>query len=250
VRKALLASLHLARYSARGAVRAVVAMHRRRAELESMPGLGAAHLFFTFDSSALTGGRPTPRRWALLCGWNEDEALDEALVASPVLEGFLDEALESWYVRLEPVRVVDGSWRGWRPSTEGVRPLADDEPVIVMTYGRLKRRHIPAFLRANRRALAQAMRHPGMLSWLGLSDAVPVASTFSVWRSIADVQRYAYGPGDHQPVARHSKAVPWADDYFFARFRPLTSTGTWDGHDPVADALSGNRALATAAYTS
>jgi hypothetical protein len=215
-----------------------------------MPGLGAAHLFATFDPSALTGGRPTPRRWALLCGWNEAEGLDELLAGSPMLGAFLEDALEGWYVRLEPVRVVDGSWRGWRPATEGVRPLADDEPVIVMTYGRLKRRHVPAFLRANRRALAQALRHPGMLSWLGLSDAVPVASTFSLWRSIADVQGYAYGPGDHEPVARHSKRVPWADDYFFARFRPLASSGTWDGRDPVAEALSARRAGAAPAYAS
>lgn len=225
-------------------------MRRRWAELESLPGLGAAHLFFTLDSSTVTGGKPTPRRWALLCGWNEDEALDEFLAHSPLRGTFLGEALESWYVSLEPVRVVDGSWRGWRPSTEGVRPLADDEPVIVMTYGRLKPRYIPAFLRANRRALAQALRHPGMLSWLGLSDTVRTASTFSVWRSIGEVQRYAYGPGHHQPVARHSKSVPWADDYFFVRFRPLASSGTWDGRDPVADALSANRPAPTPAYAS
>jgi hypothetical protein len=242
----MLASLHLARYSARGAVRTLVAMRRHRMELETTPGLGAAHLFFTLDSSTVTGGKPTPRRWALLCGWDQDEAHDEFLAGSGALEAFLSEALETWRVRLEPVRVVDGSWRGWKPSTEGVRPLADDEPLIVMTYGLLRPRYVPAFLRSNRRALAQALEQPGMLAWLGLSDTVRTASTFSIWRSLADVQRYAYGKGAHQPVARHSKRVPWADDYFFARFRPLGSSGTWSGRDPVAEALAAAPAYAYA----
>ena len=51
-------------------------------------------------------------------------------------------------------------------------------------------------------------------------------------------------PGDHAPVVKPSRTVPWLEDRFFARFRPLSSAGTIDGRDPVGEALSRDLAAA------
>jgi hypothetical protein len=228
------ASLHLARYSGRDAARLARALRRTQRELDRLPGLAAGHVFATIDLTTRSGGWPTPARWALFCGWNDDKALEQ-FERSAVLEDFLTRARETWRMRLEPVRVVNGSWRGWRPETDGVDPRKD-EPIAVITYGRLRARYVPVFLWNNRKAVIHADRSPGLLARIGLADTVRTASTFSLWRSQGDAVRFAYGPGDHKPVVSRSKAAPWADDYFFARFRLLQWSGTWNGRDPLAEA--------------
>ena len=196
----------------------------------------AGHLFSTTEFSALAGGLPTLRRWALLCALEDHEAVEE-FERSAAVAAFHERARESWRVTLEPTRVVDGAWRGWNPATDDVESIGRDEPLAVMTYGVLRPRYVPRFLRYNRRIIRASMRQPGLVARIGLSDTPLAASTFSIWRSQADVARFAYAPGStHKPVIRPSMDTPWARDYFFARFRLLDSRGTWDGRDPLAAA--------------
>ena len=62
-------------------------------------------------------------------------------------------------------------------------------------------------------------------------------ATFSVWRTQGDTVRFAYGAdAPHTPVQRTAQDVPWADGWFFTRFRPVATTGTWLGRDPLAAA--------------
>ncbi len=60
-------------------------------------------------------------------------------------------------------------------------------------------------------------------------------ATFSLWRDQGSMVRAAYGPETlHSPVQKRSLAVPWGREWFFARFRPVASVGTWDGSNPLA----------------
>ena len=210
-------------------------MLRRRTGLDETPGLAAAGVFFTAELDTLIGGRPTPTRWGLFCGWETGQARDEFLSDPARLRPFLDGALESWSISLDTVRVVRGEWRGWCPSTEGVEPLAPDAPLAVMTYARLRARYLPAFTWHNRRVVRELAPNPRHEMRIGLGDHPLVRSTFSLWRSQEDVVRFAYGGGVHDPLRRRSRTVPWFSDYFFARFRPIASSGSWDGRDPLAE---------------
>lgn len=231
------ASLHVARHSASGTARMLRRMRRLRRERAAMPGLVAAHLFFTIEFWAgPTGGIPTPTRWALFCAFDDEEAIAR-LERSDSLAAFTDNAREAWQIDLEPTRVVSGAWRGWRPQTDGAEPLRSDEPIAVITYGRLRARYVPTFIVNNQRIVAASEGQEGLMARIGLADHVRAACTFSIWRSQRDVVRFAYGADTtHKPIVRPSKDTPWADDYFFARFRLLGSRGTWDGRDPAAEA--------------
>jgi hypothetical protein len=230
------ACLHLATHTTPGAVRMLARLRGHRDRIERGPGVIAGHLFATIQFAALTGGRPTLRRWALLCAFTHDEEL-EAFERSTAVAAFHHRARESWRVTLDPIRLVRGSWRGWLPADDETDGLGRDEPLAVMTYGVLRPRYVPRFLRYNRRIIRASMHEPGLVARIGLSDTPLTASTFSIWRNQGDAARFAYGPGStHKPVIRPSLDTPWAEHDFFARFRLRDSRGRWEGHDPVAAA--------------
>jgi len=217
-------------------------MGRLNETLARAPGLVAGRVCFVAKLDTIVGGSPIPTRFALLCGWESGEARDEFLSDTPRLRPLLGAARESWAVSLETVRVVQGEWHGWQPSIEGVESLARDEPVMVMTYGLLRPRYLPAFTRDNVKAVRQAAVNPGLEMMIGLGDHPLARCTFSLWRSQGDLVRYAYGTGEHNPIQRRSLEAPWARNYFFARFRPLSSSGTWGGRDPLAELRKGTAA--------
>ena len=238
------ASLHIARYDLPTALRSAAGVWRRRAEFESTPGLAVGALLNTADFWTLPSPKFTPRRYAMLCCWDDDEALDGFLAESPLLAAFHRGASETWHARIEPATVIEGRWRGWPDPSAELQPLADDEPVCVMTYGRVRLSQTWTFWTANARVIRQVRQSPAVLGYVGLADHIGIASTFSVWRSLAEAREFAYGAGDHAPVVRPSRTVPWLRDRFFARFRPLASAGTIDGRDPVGEALARDLAAA------
>ena len=229
------ASLHLAAYTPRAAGRMLRRMSREQTRLEAAPGVAVARVCMTAELETLAGGVPSLVRWGLMCGWESAAARDEALADGRLLAPFLAEAEESWSVSLDTVLVRQGTWHGWQPSTEGVRRLERDEPVAVVTYGTVRPRHLPAFTWHNRRVVKELAPNPGHVFRVGIGDTPLARGTFSLWRSQGEVVRFAYGrDGIHDPVQRRSLDPPWADDYFFARFRPVAATGTWRGRDPLA----------------
>lgn len=237
------ASLHLARYPPRAAARMLGAMARHRGARDATPGLVVSRVCMTADLDTVSGGTPTPSRWMLLCGWESAQARDAALAAGRPLAPFLRDAEEAWSVSLDPVRVRQGAWRGWTPSTDGVEKLRRDEAVAVFTYGRLHHRHTLRFAWHNREIVRELAPDPGHVMRVGWFDHLSARGTFSLWRSQGDVVRFSYGDGLHDPVQREAMASSWAHSWFFARLRPVASSGTWEGRDPLAELqgpVSGN----------
>lgn len=221
---AKLLTLHLVHCELRSAPRAARAAVSRTEELRATPGLLHAQPFATSNLFV-----PTPRRLGLLCAWDEVAAADAFLAASPVLAALGAPAQRSAHVRLQPVRAT-GRWNGVAMSVEPSPPLRDDEPVLAFVHGRLRRRHAVRFYRANVRVARFALRQPGFLGGMGLHETPRRFASLSSWRSLEHAQRYAYGPGEHEPVVRPYKEVPWAEDWCFApalpgprRAAPLTS---------------------------
>lgn len=229
------ASLHLAHYSPQDTRRMLGSMWRHRRALAATPGLSAVRLNMLAELDTTFGGTPMPTRWGLLCGWESGDARDEFLVDAAGLRPFLDGARESWSVSLDTVRVVLGDWHGWRPATDGVARLAADEPVMVRTHGRQRARHLPVFTWSNRKVVRAVAANPGLVMGLGFFDHPLVRATLSLWRSEQAAVEFAYRSAPHDQIQRRSLQVPWATLYFFARFRPTASSGSWDGRDPLAE---------------
>ena len=221
---ATLLSLHLMEYRPAAAARAIAAWRRSEGDLQATPGLACARPCATSNLFL-----PTLRRLGVLCAWEGAEAADAFIAGSPVLRALTGEAEDVSHLRLQPVRAV-GRWHGVPFATDAAPPLRDgDEPLLAFVHGRLRPRHAPTFYRANVRVARFARRRPGFLGALGLHESPLRFASFSWWGSLAAAREYAYGPGDHRPVVRPYKEVPWASDWCSLRLRPLDEVRLLDG---------------------
>jgi hypothetical protein len=196
-----------------------------------IPGLRHAILMIT---APLGPGVPKValRRAGLLAAWDDDAAFESFLAADPLAERFAD----GWQTRLQPLR-ASGDWPAFGDLGVPGPGADDDEPVAVLTLGRLRLGQLPRFLRANSRSSGAAVVHPGFLIGTGLSRPPRVVSTFSLWRSRAQMADYAYGhapPAHRDALAAHG-AKPFHSASTFIRFRPYAHRGQWDGSDPLAE---------------
>jgi hypothetical protein len=203
----------------------------RRLDTTTIPGMTYAEPAFTVPLGNHVP-RPRPGRIGLIAAWDSDAALDRFLTdhrTGEILAG-------GWHTRLEPLRCF-GSWSGMPNLPTKTLPVDDEEPVAVLTLGRLRFLRTAPFLKSGAPAERDAIADPAMVASTGLARlARPrLVSTFSIWRSAAAMREYAFDQaGSHQAAVRTDRAKPFHHESAFVRFRPYASQGIWDGCDPLA----------------
>lgn len=179
---------------------------------------------------------PTPRRIAVLAAWEGEEDVDARWGA--VLEGLAADAREHWHVEAEVVRAAfSARWKGWKPETEGARPLDGAEPALVLISGDLRARYAPAFYWNGVGAVRHAARQPGYLGGLFVTSSPLNTTSCSCWRAYDDAREYAYKPGGHQVAMRRDRTRRHHKREYFMRLRPLAEHGSLAGATPLAPFL-------------
>jgi hypothetical protein len=170
----------------------------------------------------------------MIAAWDSDAALDDFSRSHPLAERLAG----GWQVRLEPLR-VSGSWSGLPELPRRPLPVEDDEPVVVLTLGRLRPHRALPFLRSAAPAEAEVLANGALLASMGLARPPGLVSTFSVWRSARAMKEYSYRAGGaHQAAVEADRGRPFHRESAFVRFRPYATAGSWDGADPLAGLLS------------
>ena len=232
------ASFHLQRTSTAGALAPMAGMVRPGRLVRTVPGLRFARHLGTGRGRAM-GLQGDLRRWATFAVWDDDTALDDFLADSPLARRWRERSVESWSVRLAPL-AAHGRWGGADPFADlddvaAHRQAQGGGPVAVLTRARVPARHWRAFYRSVPPVEAHLLAQPGLLQAVGVGERpVGLLATFSLWRTAADVDAFAYDDAVHHDVVRATRREGWFSEELFARFRPYSSTGTWDGIDPLA----------------
>ena len=217
-----------------------------RPSLRRTPGLRFWKLLGTGRGETMTLGADL-RRWALFAVWQDEAALDAFLDDSEVPARWQALEAETFHVRLEPLR-SHGAWGGSDPLAQApgrgpVAPAGEHSqatpirhgPIAILTRASVRARRLRAFYGAILPPATELLRAPGRLASVGVGEW-PVArqATFSLWRSPADAQAYAYRCPAHAEVVRRTRAEDWYAEELFARFRPYAQQGTWGRRDPLA----------------
>ena len=211
----MIASVHLSRLSPRETLSAV----RGRPRTGAVRGLRFAELTTRARLTPSLIPSPSPGRFALVALWDEEPALDEWLATRPRLAG-------DWRVRLQPLRAFGHVEAMGRLVAED-QPVADDERVAVLTYGRLRPRVAHHFFRASARAEGRAVADPAMTHGTGMAAPPRTVATFSLWRTAAEMKHYAYDRGSHTDAMKAMRVHDFHSEYVFARFRPFAEQGVW-----------------------
>lgn len=204
------------------------------------PGL-VPGLTYAETTTAAPLGKPLlpPRRLGpvgMIAAWESDAAL-EAFSRSP--HPAARRLAAGWEVRLRPLR-VSGAWAGMPGLPARALPVADSEPVGILTLGRLRLLRTGSFRRSAAPAEAAALASPALLAGTGLARPPRLVATFTLWRSAAAMRRFAYGRGiPHQAAIDADRDRPFHLESAFVRFRPYASRGLWNGHDPLGGLAPG-----------
>jgi len=210
---------------------AAYAAHLRRVG----PALGASAGVRFSQAMLTTGGAGgvvfpafSPSRSALFTVWEDESALDQHL-AGETFHDWRESARELLLVRLLATR-VKGTWDG----RELLTPLPcgrDPGPMAVLTRVAVRYAIAPKmYAWALPRIARQLHRRHGVLLSIGMTNRpVRIGATFSMWRSLHEMQRFGYHDTPHGAVQRGAREHRWFDEELFVRFRVLSADGRWRG---------------------
>lgn len=199
----------------------------KRPSIDEVEGLRYAEAVFTAPLGAGLLPKPDLGTVALIAAWDDDEALDR-FATHPLGR----ELASGWQVRMTPLR-VSGSWPEMPGLPEKQLPVDAEEPVAVLTLGRVKPWRLRPFLRAAAPAEADAIAEPDLLASTGFGRP-PLVSTFSLWRTAAAMRDYAYREGGtHRAAVAADRARPFHHASAFIRFRPYATRGLWGDRNPL-----------------
>jgi hypothetical protein len=171
-----------------------------------------------------------PGGCALVAAWESAEAA-EAAFAGPLrasIDGPGRFSLDSEIVRVKiGFESERNHWHGWEPRADGAEPLVDDEPMVAIVHGIIRRGRLVDFLRNNLHAASRAAHHPGHRGSIDISAQLPYEHTsISLWKTYGLAQDFAYKKGGHATAMTHALMEKTHRVGVFLQARPLACTGT------------------------
>jgi hypothetical protein len=139
------------------------------------------------------------RPWSTL-----DEHLDRFL-AAPTLAGPF---ASGWHVRMRPHRVF-GDWPKMPGLPKQAIPVADDEPVVVLTLGRPRATRLHTFLPTSARAEAALDGAPGLLAYAEDAGGPTAPRSAPIARSASSTNPPSSASGPTSPPAPGPAATRW-----------------------------------------
>ncbi|MEV0716769.1 monooxygenase [Asanoa sp. NPDC050611] len=203
-------TLHVWRMPRKALPRVLVHMATDRGRLRRHPGVRFAKLLGTGTGTGFGPGDVDATRWAAL------------LVHDPTAT---PEPITAWTRLSEAHAQIDLAPITSRGTWSGRQPFATDADartqgmVLALTRARIRPTRAATFWRAIPTVAAALPDAPGLLARFGIGEA-PIGwqGTVTVWRSTADLVRFAYRQPEHRAAIARTAQVGWYAEELFARF--------------------------------
>ncbi len=223
----------------------LAALRRKTPQPTDVPGLRSAR---TATCAPFTPGvlpRPQLAREGMLACWQDESSLDRFLTDHPTGLAFAD----GWHVRMELVRAA-GVWPG---IDDNMMDLAGNKaagmtgPSIAITIGTAYLRTVVPLVRVNSGLEDQFLATPAGL-WGTQMTNLPqrLVVTLTIWETADAAVDYIRSGAHGAAVAAHYDPAKDPTGHTFVTgggffgFRPLATSGSVDGKNPLtADLLSG-----------
>jgi hypothetical protein len=186
--------------------------------------------------------KPDFFRWAFFGVWDDEAALAHFLGQSSIGRAWTERSREALHLWLKPIR-LRGRW------------------VAIQELAGAEESHLPkspvAFITPLDLSLGSTLRMwlsaaPSILPYVPTAKDVVLAlplvdrpytqpMTFTIWKSIDQALAFAYRDGHHSRAVEHvdQKRADFSERCFSAAaFYPWRAVGTWNGQDPLAQALT------------
>ena len=168
------------------------------------------------------------RRVAVFAQWRDEAAVDRFLEQDPLGA----RPARGWHVRLEYLR---------RWSTLAALPglpknagtWEQDEPVVAVTVARMRLPEVPRFLRWGKPVERLVRDHPGTTLALAAYRPPRTISTFSVWRTVREMEEMVHGTTTHAAAMAERERRDFHHEFATYRFRPLSEHGAWEGRTGI-----------------
>jgi hypothetical protein len=225
-------TFHLARLPPAVSARALA----RPPSSTTTPGLDHAECLalMRLGAPTLSPHRMQLRRMAVFAQWRDEDALERFLAQDPLGRRLA----EGWHVRLQYLR---------RWSTLAALPglparagaWDQDEPVVAVTVARMRLTEVPRFLRWGKPVERLVRDHPGATLALAAVRPPRTISTFSVWRTVREMEEMVRGRSAVADPERHAAAMSerarrdFHHEFATYRFRPLSEHGAWEGRTGI-----------------
>jgi heme-degrading monooxygenase HmoA len=177
--------------------------------------------------------RPDFGRYGMMAVWESEAAADTFFTHSEIFAEYRQRCAEVWTVKLLPVK-THGLWDGVNPFHPLYPAPSPDEPLAVLTRAAINWQSLLPFWRNAFRTRHSLEKAGGLIASIGVGELPFVRqATFSIWESARHMQQYAYQNPEHREVIQKTREGHWYKEELFARFRIVSSTGTWKGTNPL-----------------
>ena len=177
--------------------------------------------------------KPNFKRYGLLCTWENEAAADAFLTDSELIREYHQHTFETWTVKLLPYQ-SHGQWDKQEPFSPALTEKYESGPVAVLTRASINWLALPGFWRFVPETSKALDNATGLICSIGLGELPFIRqATFSIWESMDAMKQYAYQNPLHREVMRRTRADNWYSEELFARFKPISTQGTWNGTDPL-----------------
>ena len=177
--------------------------------------------------------QPDWQQWALLAVWNSGEEFEKFDKHSFISKYWKAFSKERWTLLSVPL-ASHGKWDEQEPFKLASYDTDYTGPVAVLTRATIRLNKLRNFW-SNVQPVAGTMgKASGFITSVGIGEAPFFRqATFSVWDTMESMKTFAYNSAEHAEVIRKTREENWYSEELFARFRPVSSSGTLNGIDPL-----------------